>query len=111
MTDGRVTNQVIVAVPGFSSIGRSDCCKVGKNTLGWLRPVVEEEHDPGVDQQAMLASHNNGGLVIGIMFGEVTKGAQNLRRLIGCKDIVSSPYLCCLDSSYEHIWTGFTLWS
>lgn len=111
MTDGRVTNQVIVAIPRFSSIGRSDCCKVGKNTLWWLRPVVEEEHDPGVDQQDMLTSHNDGRLVIGIMLGEVTKSAQDLRRLIGCKDIVSSPYLCFLDTPNEYNWTRFTLWS
>jgi hypothetical protein len=97
MIDGRVTDQVIVAVPGSSTIGRSDCCKVGKDTLWWLRPIVEEEHDPGVDQQAMLTSDNNSGLVIGIMLGEVTKSAQDLRRLIGCKDIVSSPYLCYLE--------------
>lgn len=103
--------QVIVAIPRFSSIGRSDCCKVGKNTLWWLRPVVEEEHDPGVDQQAMLTSHNDGRLVIGIMLGEVTKSAQDLRRLIGCKDIVSSPYLCFLDTPNEYNWTRFTLWS
>jgi phage-related protein len=52
-----------------------------------------------VDQQAMLTSHNDGGLVIGIMLGEVTKSAQDLRRLIGCKDIVSSPYLRYLEDS------------
>lgn len=91
---GAGTNQVIVAVPGFGSIDMFDCCKVGKNALWWLRPVVEEKHDPCVEQQAMLTSHNDGGLVIGIMLGEVTKSAQDLRRLIGSKDIVSSPYLC-----------------
>ena len=46
----------------------------------------------------MLGRHDDGGLVIGVVFGEITDGFENLRRLVRTKDIVPSPDLSWLDT-------------
>lgn len=63
-----------------------------------LRSIVEEKHDPCVDQRGMLGRHDDGGLVIGVVFGEVTDGFKDLRRLVRTEDIVPSPDLSWLDT-------------
>ena len=41
----------------------------------------------------MLGRHDDGGLVIGVVFGEVTDGFENLGRLVRTEDVIASPDL------------------
>jgi hypothetical protein len=95
----RKTDQVIICIPCLSGLNRVEGSKVVKHTLGWLRPIVKQEHDPGIEHQGMLSCHDDCGLIVGIVLGKVADGLQDLWCFVGSEDVVSSPNLLSLELS------------
>lgn len=89
----RSTDQVVVGIPSLGGVQGTKSFESVKHTLRRLGTIVEQEHDPGVNDGGVLSSHDDGRLVIGVVLREVADRLKNLGSLIRGEDIVSSPHL------------------
>lgn len=88
-----ILQQIIVSIPCLGSrrvINRRELVEHARWRLG---AVVEEEHDPEVNHQAVLGCEDNCRLVVRVVVGEIAKSRQHLGRLIRSEDIVAAPDL------------------
>ena len=88
-----VLQQIVVAIPGLGRGGVADRSEFVKDTRRWLGSIVEEEHDPEINNRAMLGGQDNGGLLIGVVIHEVAQSIQHLGGLVGREDVVATPDL------------------
>lgn len=100
LNNGRAssTDQVIIRIPRLGGINDgSYSCEVGEDALRRSRAIIEQEHDPGVDQGSMLSGDNDGSLVVRVVLGESAHSFKNLGSIFRVEYIVASPDLCQLD--------------
>lgn len=71
----------------------TDGGEVVEDAGGGLEAVVEEEHDPDVDQESLVLRQNDGGFVVGVVCSEVVDGLEERRGVGGFKDEVAAPDL------------------
>lgn len=86
-----ILEQVIVAIPRLrrgNMLNRSELVEYTRWRLG---PIVEEEHDPRINDQTMLSSQDNCSLVVWIVICEVAQGCQHLWCFVWGEDIVPAP--------------------
>lgn len=95
--------QVIVAIPRLGSVNGSNVLELLEHMVRGRGGIVEEEHDPRVNQRAIVACHDDGSLVVRIVRSEFHDGIQNLGALVGSENIVASPHLVVLRVRLESV--------
>jgi hypothetical protein len=74
-----------------------------ENPGGRLGAIVEDEHNPEINEQAVLRSQNNGCLVIRVLVDKVAQRCEELGSFVGCEDVVATPDLVVLRVSLHGV--------
>lgn len=91
-----VLEQVVVGVPGFGGVRRTNGLELFKDAVWWRFAVIEEEHDPCVEDGSVVGCQDDGGFVVRVVCGKVMDGFEELGGFVGCEEVVSSPDLVVL---------------
>lgn len=91
-----VLEQVVVGVPGLGGVCWTNGLELFKDVVWWRLAVVEEEHDPCVEDGGVVGCQDDGGLVVGVVCCEVMDGFEEFGGFVGCEEVVSSPDLVVL---------------
>lgn len=94
LDDSGQTDQIVVAMPRLRDIeNRANGSEVIEYTLRRTGSIIEQEHDPAVDQGTLLACDDNTSLVVRVVFGKVPESFEDLRSLTRGEEVVTAPYL------------------
>lgn len=91
-----VLEQVVVGVPGLGGVYWTNSLEPFEDVVWWGFAVVEEEHDPCVEDGSVVGCQDDGGLVVGVVCGKVVNGFEEFGSFVGCEEVVSSPDLVVL---------------
>lgn len=85
------THQIIITIPSLGRIHGFQGLELVKHALRRLRPIIEQEHNPCVQERSMFCGHNDGRFVVRVVVSEVAHGLEHLGRLGSLEDVISAP--------------------
>lgn len=100
---GGVRYQVVVGIPRLGCVNGSNVLELLEHMVRGRGAIVEEEHDPCVDQRTIVGCHDDSSLVVRIVRGEFHDSIQDLRGLVRSENIVASPHLVVLRVRLESV--------